>query len=482
MPESRPKATIAPTQDDEFVVGASERIGGPLTRHWLPYSMAPQGWWNPIRVLIAMGAVTFLIGIFQKLPCISSGWASPERYVTMCYSDIPPLYSLRGFSSGVFPYVSQPLPGQEQLEYPVLTGLFMTVATWFTPLLGGQGTGFFAANVILLAGCLFVAIIATAKTVRSRPWDAALLAAAPCVALTATINWDLLAIALSAVAMLYWARRNPVAAGIFFGLAAAAKFYPFLFFGPMLILCWRTKTMRAFWQSLAGGIGAWLVVNLPFALINFDGWFRFYSFSSERGQDFGSPWLLLSTMGLQIPADALNVVAMGLFLLLCLGIAILGLRAATKPRFAQLAFLVIAAFLLTNKVYSPQFVLWLIPLAALARPRWRDFLIWQAGEVIYFGAIWLHLAQMDGAKGISDAWYAIGILIHIVATLYFVGMIIRDILHPEHDPIRSDSDPANDDDPGGGVFDQPEVNQPATAQPSLGQPNQPLVEPEANRV
>ncbi|MFZ1362523.1 MAG: glycosyltransferase 87 family protein [Candidatus Nanopelagicales bacterium] len=435
-PAAQP-STVAPTQDDPFVAGSSERIGGPLTRRWLPHSEAPIGWWNPIRALIAIGAVTYLIGIFQKVPCIASSWASPDRYLTMCYSDIPPLYALRGFSSGVFPYISDPLPGQEQLEYPVLTGMFMQIGSWLTPVFGNGGQGFFTANVIMLFVCFVVAIVATAKTVPTRPWDAALLAAAPCVALNATINWDMLAIALTAVAILLWARRNPVAAGIFLGLAAAAKFYPFLLFGPILVVCWRTKNMKAFWQSLAGGIGAWLVINIPFMLINFEGWFTFYSFSSERGQDFGSVWMMLSTIGIKIPADALNILAMGLFLVLCLGIAILGLKAPKTPRLAQLAFLVLAAFILTNKIYSPQFVLWLIPLAALARPRWRDFLIWQAGEVFYFASIWLYLAFVEGAKGFNGQWYAVGIFVHLAATTYFCIMIVRDILNPEHDPKKA---------------------------------------------
>jgi uncharacterized membrane protein len=56
-----------------------------------------------------------------------------------------------------------------------------------------------------------------------------------------------------------------------------------------------------------------------------------------------------------------------------------------------MAFLVVAAFLMTNKVYSPQYVLWLLPLMILARPKWRDWLIFTAGELIYFVAIWWHL-------------------------------------------------------------------------------------------
>ena len=189
--------------------------------------------------------------------------------------------------------------------------------------------------------------------------------------LCATINWDLPAVALAAVGMALWARRYPTWAGVAIGAAAAAKFYPFLLLGPLLVLCWRAGRMNAFARVFGGAIGAWLVINVPFMLINFDGWARFYTFSSERGEDFGSVWLLMTNIGIGLPASVLNKVATGLFLLLCVGIAVLALRTIRRPRFAQLAFLVVAAFVITNKVYSPQYVLWLIPLAAMARPRWR---------------------------------------------------------------------------------------------------------------
>ena len=42
------------------------------------------------------------------------------------------------------------------------------------------------------------------------------------------------------------------------------------------------------------------------------------------------------------------------------------------------------AFLLTTKVWSPQYSLWLVPLLALARPRWRLTLVWQFSEI----AVW----------------------------------------------------------------------------------------------
>jgi uncharacterized membrane protein len=195
-------------------------------------------------------------------------------------------------------------------------------------------------------------------------------------------------------------------------------------------------------------------VNLPFMTLNFDGWSRFYTFSRERGEDFGSIWLAATTAGFGVAPERLNIIATGLFAVACVGIAVLAWRAPAPPRLAQLMFLVVAAFLLTNKVYSPQFVIWLIPLAALARPRWRDFLIWQAGEAVYFVAVWLYLAGLegDGARGLSREGYAVAILVHVAVTLWLAAVVARDALNPDADPVRHDG--AGVEDPLAGPLSQ----------------------------
>ena len=99
----------------------------------------------------------------------------------------------------------------------------------------------------------------------------------------------------------------------------------------------------------------------------------------------------------------------------------LGLRAPTTPRLAQLGFLVVAGFLLVNKVYSPQYVLWLLPLAVLARPRWRDQLVWQAGEIVYFASVWWYLDGDLAARGRRRrGFYWVAILVRMAAELYLV--------------------------------------------------------------
>ncbi|MFE9251906.1 glycosyltransferase family 87 protein [Streptomyces sp. NPDC007088] len=445
---------VRPTQEDGIAAKGSELIGGPVGRR----ALLGASWWTPVRVVALVAIGMFALGMVQKIPCYDGGWffGANAQYTHACYSDIPHLFQGRGFADGLVPYFDQ-LPGDmKYLEYPVLTGVFMEVASWLTP--GGadlvhREQVYWLVNAGMLMICAVVVAVCATRTHRRRPWDGLLVALAPAAALTATINWDLLAVALTAAAMLMWSRGRALAFGVLLGLATAAKLYPFLLLGPLVVLCWRAAKWRALALAVAGAAGAWLVVNLPVMLLAPEGWAKFYTFSQERGVDFGSFWLVLSQrMDNPLGIDTVNSLATGLMLLACLALAVLTLRAPRRPRFAQLAFLVVAAFILTNKVYSPQYVLWLVPLAALARPRWRDFLIWQAGEVLYYLGIWLYLAYTTGGKnamGLPAEGYHLAIGCHLLATLYLCAIVVRDILMPERDVVRL----AGEDDPSGGVLD-----------------------------
>ncbi|WP_370420035.1 glycosyltransferase family 87 protein [Streptomyces sp. QH1-20] len=463
MRSVRDDEQVRPTVEDEVAAAGSELIGGPAGRR----ALTGLGWWTPVRVIALVALGMFALGMVQKLPCYNYGWfyGATTQYTHACYSDIPHLYSGRGFDLGLIPYFDK-IPqtvsgGMDYLEYPVLTGLFMEIAARLTP--GGGSIQhreqlYWLVNAGMLMACTAVIALCTARTHRRRPWDALLVALAPAFALTATINWDLFAVALTAAAMLMWSRGRALGAGILIGLAAAAKLYPALLLGPLFILCWRAGRHRAFLGAVSGAVVAWLVVNLPVMLTHDasgfhirEGWAKFYTFSQERPVDFGSVWLFISQRTGN-PLDDANTYATLLMILGCLGLGALGLYAPRRPRFAQLVFLVVALFILTNKVYSPQYVLWLIPLAALARPKWRDFLIWQACEVLYFLGIWFHLAYTgsgDKHQGLPLEGYQLAIVLHLLGTLYLCAVVVRDILLPERDVVRRDGS----DDPSGGVLD-----------------------------
>ncbi|MEV6120256.1 glycosyltransferase 87 family protein [Streptomyces sp. NPDC052077] len=449
--------TVRPTQEDPVATAGSELIGGPLGRR----ALLGTSWWTPVRVIVLVAIGMFVLGLVQKAPCYNGGWffGASTQYTHACYSDIPHLYQGRGFADGLVPYFDK-LPGDmDYLEYPVLTGVFMEVAAWLTT---GSGTiqhqeqWYWMVNAGMLMACAAVIAVCVTRTHARRPWDGLLVALAPALALTATINWDLLAVALTSAALLMWARRHAFAFGVLLGLATAAKLYPFLLLGPLLVLCWRAGRWREYGAALGGTVLSWLVVNLPVMIFAFEGWSKFYTFSQERGVDFGSFWLILVQNSPDPPAtESVNTLAIVLMLAGCGGIAALTLTAPRRPRFAQLAFLIVAAFILTNKVYSPQYVLWLVPLAVLARPKWRDFLIWQACEVLYFLGIWMYLAYTtsgDAHKGLPTDGYHWAIAVHLLGTLYLCAMVVRDILLPDRDPVRR----SGDDDPSGGVLDRAE--------------------------
>lgn len=451
-------AIVEPGRTDPVVASLSESVGGPMGSR----ALRGGSWWTPVRVLIGMATIAYAIGYALDLSCVHDGWRSPENYEHLCYTDITPLFGARGFADGVLPYL-QHSPDGNYLEYPVITGAFMQVSTWITGLVthlfasANAAAVFFHVNVLGLFLAFLVTVVATALTVKRRPWDAAMVAVAPTMILAATINWDLLPLAFSGLALLLWSRERTFAAGLLLGLAIAAKFYPVVFLGAFLLLSLRSGRWRAFGALVGGTFLAWLLVNLPVAIANPEGWAYFYRFSGFRGEDFGSIWFGFTEAGLgTVPADLLNMVSSATFLLLCAGIAVLALAAPRRPRLASLLFLIVAAFALTNKVYSPQYSLWLIPLAVLAHPRWRDFLIWQAGEVLYFVGIWWFLVAYgnDGTKGLPGQVYALAILVHVLATLYLCYRVVEDILVPSQDPVRSDGLREDADDPGGGVYDR----------------------------
>ena len=76
-------------------------------------------------------------------------------------------------------------------------------------------------------------------------------------------------------------------------------------------------------------------------------------------------------------------------------------------------------------------MLWLLPLAVLARPRWRDQLVWQAGEIVYFASMWWYLGgDLGPAVGGDPGTYWVAIVLRILAELYLVAVVVRDIWGP----------------------------------------------------
>jgi len=409
-------------------------------------------------VLASASVVAMVLAFAEKSPCRSGAWNYyPQQFQDACYTDIYPLYYNEGLAAGKVPYTGHPV------EYPVLIGGAMQVAAWLVRNVSVviRGREFFDVTVALLAVCLVVGVLATARAAGpGARWQALMVALSPALILSAFINWDMIAFALTALGIAAWAARRGVWAGVFLGLGVAAKFYPLVVFGPLLLLCWRTGQLREFWKTFAAGAAAWLAVNLPVMIAAPAGWARFYVFSKDRGADWGSIWYLLEHFNVPVLGNpqlsSLNEMSAFFLIISFLAIAALALAAPRRPRLPQLCFLMLVAFLMTNKVWSPQYVLWLVPFAVLARPRLWPYVLWQLAEVGYFFGIWGYLlflysedTVIPGYHGISTGWYFAALLARFLTVALLSAYVVRDICYPERDVVRARAS----DDPAGGVLD-----------------------------
>jgi uncharacterized membrane protein len=397
------------------------------------------------------------LALLSDAACRNGDWVrNSQVFQNHCYSDLYSLYGTEGLAAGQIPYLDH------KVEYPVLTGAAMQAAAWLvrgSDPVPTRAVHFFYVTVILLVVATVVAVLAVAHAAGpNMRWSALLVALSPALVLNAFVNWDLLAMSLAALGLAAWASRRGVLAGILLGLAIATKFYPVVFFGPLLLLCLRAGRMRAFWVTCAAAAGTWLAVNLPVAIAAPAGWAWFYEVSADRGADWGSTWYFFKlrhwpAVGTLTPSG-LNIASAISLCLLSGAIAILALAAPRRPRLPQLLFLAVVAFLLLNKVWSPQYAIWLVPLAVLARPRLGAYLLWQITEAGYFFAIWAYLivtlASPGASKagGISANLYLAALTARFDAVALLAALVVWDILRPERDAVRA----SGADDPAGGVL------------------------------
>ena len=457
-----------PSRSDPVVGGLSEAIGGPLGDHAVrpPRSLfGGDRFWTPVRIVLALACLLLSLHWVQKSPCRDGAWGGDlPQYKHFCYTDVLALYYNEGLAEGQVPYVDH------KVEYPVLTGVFMGALGLPVHAYGASRPGvnqaerFYDLNALVL-GALGVATVAMILALRRRrPWDAAMFALSPALFVSATVNWDLLAVALATAFLYFWAKRRPALAGVMIGLATAAKFYPLLLLGALFAVAVRSGRWREFVQTTGVGVLTWVAVNAPVAILWPDSWREFWRLNSTRGVDWGTIWYIgehlplggeryglapFQALNRQADHGTLNTLYLLLFVLACGAILWLALAAPRRPRVAQLAFLIVAAFLITGKVWSQQYVLWLLPLAILARPRWGAFLAWQFAEVIYFVTFYGELMNAAG-KSVFPEWvFVLAASLRLVTVCALVVLVIRDVLRPERDPVRQ----IYDDDPDGGVFD-----------------------------
>jgi uncharacterized membrane protein len=335
-------------------------------------------------------------------------------------SDLPRVLVHRRIDPLHFPYTSR------VLEYPVGAGLLLYAATLVsaTPLGVLVVTGIAAG-----AGCVFLTIT-LARRYGSRAWRWALGAG---VLLYAFQNWDVFTIVAMVVGLLAFERHRDARAGVMFGVGAAIKLFPGVLVPPLVALRLAQSDRPGARRLAIGAVAGFAAVNLPVLLASPSGWWWTYSFQSRRQATWGSAWFYLfrwlglpvhGAAGVQL-ANRVSVAA------LLVGIALVTIH-AYRGRIGPPAIVTcaVAVLLLTNKVYSPTYDLWLLPcfvMLPLSRRLWGAFC---AIDVAVFVVVY---GSLDGFAPATTATTVLPLLV-VARTIVLVAVVRAALRQPPPAP------------------------------------------------
>jgi glycosyl transferase family 87 len=386
-----------------------------------------------VVIALAVGAIAMLIGYNVKDLCTKHPWDG-YQYRTSCYNDVYALYFFRGLHVAPFPYIhgdgkfdnetdSSGNPTEiGDLEYPALTGVFIGILAEMTH----DGVSFFRANSIVLAGLGLLTIVLLGLLAGDRR-RLFYFAAAPALILYAFHNWDLFAVVLMVTGLLAFRDRADGFAGFWLGLGAAAKVFPGLII-PALLLARRRETGKLPWSMVVGAVSSFAVVNIPFAIIDRAGWWGPWRFQSTRFPNFETSWYNIYRHLSHIGRGAFwgstypsltSYLSAALF---AAGVAVLlwreSKRDVFRPYAASLGILLI--WLLTAKVYSPQYSLWVLPFFVLVTVPWYGF----AAFAITDAAVWFAVSSFFLASPPLSSGGSLGLHLWVLEVLVYLRYLV----------------------------------------------------------
>jgi hypothetical protein len=237
---------------------------------------------------------------------------------------------------------------------------------------------------LLIRGGLFWAGVRHTDRLRSLLPLICYCAAVPFLRFFCLQRFDLWPALICVAALLLFCRDKPRWSGLAIAIGIGVKVYPAVFVLPLFTLALRQGKGRRFVAGLIAGLGP--IVLLSFVLP----WWRFAQFQGDRGLQCESlvasfiwslkrlgladaSWVWVTRwFEVQGPlASALLPCARGLFLVAVLcsvtiaSLAASRCRAIRIGRLARLLLVPLLGFVAFNQVLSPQFMIWLLPLAAL---------------------------------------------------------------------------------------------------------------------
>jgi uncharacterized membrane protein len=352
------------------------------------------------------------------------------------FSDIRGFYGMHFFDGQhLWPFSEKTLLGQttvrHPVEYPALTGLIMWLLSFFV---SPSDTAIFSyyrltasLQIILFTYSAYLIYKLTGKKY------AFYFILAPAVLYSLNRNWDIWAIAPMLVAILLFERKKYGLSALLLAISIATKFFPIVLMLPIAIIFLREKNLFAFIKYGAVTLVSWVLINLPFAIVNLKGWAYFYEFNAKRGLGSASFYEISSIIFKSIKFNSIHFYILNITIFLIVTLFLIRLKQI--PNLLESSFFVMFAFILFNKQYSMQYVIWLSALAVLAisqiSKRQREsiiyiYILWQALELAFQYAFFQNILTNTYAKTetpmtiqVSTTAYAyIGVVRYLVAVIF----------------------------------------------------------------
>jgi uncharacterized membrane protein len=300
------------------------------------------------------------------------------------YSDLVALYLHHHLANHALMYWHTPI------EYPVLMGALMWLIAWVPTL-----SGFFAVSTALLwASAVTTYLMLDHWT----PRTATAFAVSPLWLSFGALNWDGIGIALMCAALALYRRQSWRWSGVVWALAVFFKLFPLVFVPLLVAQLMRDQMQAAFRRFAVAFVTTSLVINVPPALANWTNWALFFGFNAGRSAQadlwsnffwHGPPVALVDGLSLTV---VLAVISWAVYQVS---------HGAPVPTQAAQVF---GIFLLVNKVFSPQYMLWFMAYLAVAEVPWPTLaIISGAGLIDYLNSLWiLHLGDVASPKAVLD--------------------------------------------------------------------------------
>ena len=259
-------------------------------------------------------------------------------------------------------------------------------------------------------------------------WLAALYALWPAVLYFVEMRFDVLVVTLLLLGLLSAREERWIVAGALFGAATAVKWSPAL--ACMLLVTWLLVSQRPREAIRHGAsfVVVFVAINIPFLVWQAGDVLAAYTKQSTRGIVAESlPYLPLRLAGLAEPgpsgqfqdpavvpawADATAVVVQVLLVLTVVAVVVCS-RTSLDGAIAG-AGLLPAVFLLTNRVFSPQFALvafaaWTFAIALLARSRAEQLGLGTAAAVATYANAMIMPGFVASWAGWSGLYFAVSV-------------------------------------------------------------------------